>query len=89
MTEEDIKKRRKEAIRREHFIFRMLIILGAVSYKVTYNRFHGFRKTYKARAWHPLIWIFLVAVIIISIPKIIFDAFENIKDVFKEQTYYC
>ena len=31
MTEQDIKKRRREAIRREHFIFRMLIILGVVS----------------------------------------------------------
>ena len=89
MTEEDIKKRRREAIRREHFIFRMLIILGAVSYKVTYNRSHGFRKTYKVRIWHPLTWIFLVFAIIISVPKIIFDAFKNIKDEFKEKTYYC
>ena len=89
MTEEDIKKRRKDAIRREHFIFRLLIMLGAVSYKVTYDRFHGFRKTYKVRAWHPLTWIVLVFVIIIGIPKIIFEALKNIKDEFKEQTYYC
>lgn len=89
MTEEDIKKRRKDAIRREHFIFRLLIMLGAVSYKVTYDRFHGFRKTYKVRAWHPLTWIFLVAAIIVGIPKTIFEALKNIKDEFKEQTYYC
>lgn len=88
MTEEDIKKRRKEAIRKEHFIFRTLIILGAVSYKVTYDKFHGFRKTYKVRAWHPLTWIFLVFIIIFSIPKIIFDALKEIKDEFKEKTYY-
>lgn len=89
MTEEDIKKRRKETLRHEHFIFRILIMFGAVSYKVTYDRFHGFRKTYKVRAWHPLTWIFLIFIIIISIPKIIFEAFKNIKDEFKEQTYYC
>ena len=89
MTEEDIKKRRKETIRHEHLIFRILIILGAVSYKVTYDRFHGFRKTYKGRAWHPLTWIVLVFVIIIGIPKTIFEAFKNIKDEYKEQTYYC
>ena len=89
MTEEDIKKRRKDAIKREHFNFRLLILLGAVSYKVTYDRFHGFRKTYKVRAWHPLTWVFLVAAIIVGIPKTIFEALKNIKDVFKEQTYYC
>lgn len=89
ITKEDIKRRKKEAIRKEHFIFRILIIFGAVSYKVTYNRFHGFMKTYKVRAWHPLTWIFLVSIIIFSIPKIIFDALKEIKDEFKEKTYYC
>lgn len=89
ITKEDVKKRKKEAIRKEHFVFRTLIILGAVSYKVTYDKFHGFRKTYKVRAWHPLTWIFLVFIIIFSIPRIIFDALKEIKDAFKEQTYYC
>lgn len=40
ITEVDIKNRRKEAIRNEHFIFRLLILLGAVRYKVSYDKKH-------------------------------------------------
>lgn len=86
---EAIKNKRKDAIRNEHFLFRLLILLGAVRYKVSYDRFHGYRKTYKVRAWHPLTWILLVLTTIYSIPKIIWDTLKDIKDVFKEQTYYC
>ena len=89
ITEADIKNRRKEAIRNEHFLFRLLILLGAVRYNVRYDRFHGFRKTYKVRAWHPLTWIVIVLIIIFSIPKVIWDAFKGIGDEFKEKTYYC
>ena len=89
ITEEDIKNRRKKAIRNEHFLFRLLILLGAVRYNVSYDRFHGYRKTYKVRAWHPLTWIIMVLVIIFSIPKILWDAFKGIGDEFKEKTYYC
>ena len=89
ITEADIKNRRKEAIRNEHFLFRLLILLGAVRYNVSYNRSHGYRKTYKVRAWHPLTWIIMVLVIIVSIPKILWDAFKGIGDEFKEKTYYC
>ena len=89
MTEVDIKNRRKEAIRNEHFLFRLLILLGAVRYKVSYNEFHGYRKTYKVRVWHPLTWILIALVVIFSIPKIIFDTFKGLKEEFKEKTYYC
>lgn len=89
ITEADIKNKRKESIRKEHFLFRLLILLGAVRYNVRYDRFHGFRKTYKVRAWHPLTWIVIVLIIIISIPKVIWDAFKGIGDEFKEKTYYC
>lgn len=89
MIEQRIKNKRKEAIRSEHFVFRLLILLGAVRYNVSYDRFHGYRKTYKVRAWHPLTWIVIVLIIIISIPKVIWDAFKRIGDEFKEKTYYC
>ena len=89
MIEQRIKNKRKEAIRNEHFLFRLLILLGAVRYNVSYDRCHGYRKTYKLRAWHPLTWIIMVLVIIVSIPKVIWDAFKGIGDEFKEKTYYC
>lgn len=89
MTEVDIKNRRKEAIRNEHFLFRLLILLGAVRYKVSYDEFHGYRKTYKVRVWHPLTWFLIALVVIFSIPKIIFDTFKGLKEEFKEKTYYC
>lgn len=89
MTEVDIKNRRREAIRNEHFLFRLLILLGAVRYKVSYDEFHGYRKTYKVRVWHPLTWILIALVVIFSIPKIIFDTFKGLKEEFKEKTYYC
>lgn len=88
-TEVDIKSRRKEAIKNEHFLFRLLILLGAVRYKVSYDNFQGYRKTYKVRVWHPLTWIMLVLDIIFSIPKIILMIVKDIKETFKEQTYYC
>ena len=89
MTEIDIKNKRKEAIKNESFLFRLFILLGAVRYKVSYDRFHGCRKTYKVRAWHPFTWIMIVLIVIFSILKIIFDTFKSLKDEFKEQTYYC
>ena len=88
-TEVDIKNRRKEAIKNEHFLFRLLILLGAVRYKVSYDNFQGYRKTYKVRVWHPLTWVMLVLNIIFSIPKIILNIVKDIKETFKEQTYYC
>lgn len=93
MAEIDIKNKRKEAIKNESFLFRLLILLGAVRYKVSYDRLHGYRKTYKVRAWHPFTWIMTALIVIFSILKIIFDTFKGIKkgikDNFKEQTYYC
>jgi hypothetical protein len=89
MTEIDIKNRRKEAIRNEGFLFRLLILLGAVRYKVSYDGFHGYRKTYKVRTWHPFTWIMTVLIVIFSIPKVIWDAFKEIREEFKEKTYYC
>lgn len=89
ITEADIKNRRKQAIRKEPFLFRLLILFGAVRYKVSYNKFHGYRKTIKRRAWHPLTWIVMVLVIIFSILEVIWDAFKGIGDEFKEKTYYC
>ena len=85
MTEVDIKNKRKEAIRNEHFLFRLLILLGAVRYKVSYDSFHGYRKTYKVRAWHPLTWIMVVLIMIFSIPNVI----KELGNEFKEKTYYC
>lgn len=87
--EVDIKNKRKESIRKEHFLFRLLILLGAVRYNVSYNRSHGYRKTYKVRVWHPLVWIMIVLIIILSIPKMLFDTFKCLKEEFKEHTYYC
>ena len=89
MTEVDIKNKRKESIRNEHFLFRLLILLGAVRYKVSYNEFHGYRKTYKVRVWHPLTWILIALIVIFSIPKIIIDTFKSLKGEFKEKTFYC
>lgn len=89
MTEIDIKNKRKESIRNERFLFRLLILLGAVRYNVRYDRSHGFRKTYKVRVWHPLTWILIALIIIFSIPKILCDTFKGLKEEFKEKTYYC
>lgn len=89
MNKEDIKARRKESIKKEPFLFRLLIMLGAVRYKVTYDEFHGFRKTYKVRIWHPFVWVLLILIFICNIPKMFLDLFKNLKDEFKEQTYYC
>lgn len=89
VTAEDIKVRRKESIRTEHFLFRVMIYLGIISYKVTYNNFYGYRKTFKARAWHPLTWVFIVFIVIFSIPGIILESFKELKEEFKEKTYFC
>ena len=88
-TEADIRNRRKKAIKNEHFLFRLLILFGAVRYKVGYDNFHGYRKTYKVKVWHPLTWVMLVLNIIFSIPKIILNIVKDIKETFKEQTYFC
>lgn len=89
MTEVDIKNKRKESIRNEHFLFRLLILLGAVRYNVSYDKFHGYRKTYKVKIWHPLVWIILIPIIICAIPRMIFNVFYDLKDEFEEKTYYC
>lgn len=89
MTEVDIKNKRKESIRNEHFLFRLLILLGAVRYKVSYNEFHGYRKTYKVRVWHPLTWIILIPIIICAIPRMIFNVLYDLREEFEEKTYYC
>lgn len=89
MTEVDIENKRKESIRNEHFLFRLLIILGAVRYNVSYDKFHGYRKTYKVKIWHPLVWIILIPIIICAIPKMILDVFKDLKEEFEEKTYYC
>lgn len=89
MTEVDIKNRRKKSIRNENFLFRLLILLGGVRYNVSYDKFHGYRKTYKIRAWHPLTWIIMVFIIIFSIPRIIFETLKELNEEFKEKTYYC
>ena len=89
MTEVDIKNKRKESIRNEHFLFRLLILLGAVRYNVSYDKFHGYRKTYKVKIWHPLVWIILIPIIICAIPKMILDVFKDLKEEFEEKTYYC
>ena len=93
MEKVDIKNKRKESIRKEHFLFRLLILTGVIRYNVSYDKFYGYRKTYKTRAWHPLTWIMIVLIIIFSIPKMIFDTFkelkEDLKEEFKEKTYLC
>lgn len=89
MTEVDIKNKRKESIRNEHFLFRLLIILGAVRYNVSYDKFHGYRKTYKVKIWHPLVWIILIPIIICAIPRMVFNVLYDLKDEFEEKTYYC
>lgn len=89
MTEVDIKNKRKESIRNEHFLFRLLIILGAVRYNVSYDKFHGYRKTYKVKIWHPLVWIILIPIIICAIPRMIFNVLYDLKEEFEEKTYYC
>ena len=89
VTEADIKNKKKEAIRSEDFLFRLLILLGAVRYNVSYDKFHGYRKTYKMRVWHPLIWIMIVLILIFSIPAMIFETLKDLKEEFKEKTYCC
>ena len=89
MTKIDIKNKRKEAIRKENFLFRLLILIGVVRYNVNYDKFYGYRKTYKVRAWHPFTWIIIVLIIIFSIPKMIFDTLKGLKEEFKEKTYLC
>lgn len=89
MKEVDIKNRRKESIRNENFLFRLLILLGGVRYNVSYDKFHGYRKTYKIRVWHPLTWIIMAFIIIFSIPRIIFETLKELKEEFEEKTYYC
>ena len=89
MTEVDIKNKRKESIRNEHFLFRLLILLGAVRYNVSYDKFHGYRKTYKVKIWHPLVWIILIPIIICAIPRMIFNVLYDLKEEFEEKTYYC
>ena len=89
MEKVDIKNKRKEAIRKEHFLFRLLILIGAIRYNVSYDKFYGYRKTYKVRTWHPLTWIMIVLIVIFSIPKMIFDTFKDLKEEFKEKTYFC
>lgn len=89
VTEADIKNRRKAAIRNENFIFRLLILLGAVRYKVSFDRFQGYMKTYKIRAWHPLTWVVIGLCFIFSIPKVIWEALKDIGEEFEEKTYYC
>ena len=89
MTEVDIKNKRKESIRNEHFLFRLLIILGAVRYNVSYDKFHGYRKTYKVKIWHPLVWIILIPIIICAIPRMIFNVLYDLREEFEEKTYYC
>ena len=89
MTKIDIKNKRKEAIKKEHFLFRLLILTGVIRYNVSYDKFYGYRKTYKTRAWHPLTWIIIVLIIIFSIPKMIVDTFKGLKEEFKEKTYLC
>ena len=84
VTEADIKNKKKEAIRSEDFLFRLLILLGAVRYNVSYDKFHGYRKTYKMRVWHPLIWIMIVLILIFSIPAMIFETLKDLKEEFKE-----
>lgn len=87
VTEADIKNKRKEAIRNEPFIFRLFILLGAVRYKISYDEYHGYRKTYKIISWHPLTWVFFGLGLILSILKTIWDGFKDIRDELKEQTY--
>ena len=89
MTEVDIKNKRKEAIRKEHFLFRLLILIGAIRYNVSHHKFYGYRKTYKVGTWHPLTWIMIVLIVIFCIPKMIFDTFKDLKEEFKEKTYFC
>lgn len=89
MTEIDIKNKRKESIRNEHFLFRLLIKLGAVRYNMNYDKFHGYRKTYKVKIWHPLVWIILIPIIICAIPRMVFNVLYDLKEEFEEKTYYC
>lgn len=89
MTKIDIKNKKKEVIRKENFLFRLLILIGVVRYNVNYDKFYGYRKTYKVRAWHPFTWIIIILIIIFSIPKMIFDTLKGLKEEFKEKTYFC
>ena len=94
MTEKEIKEKRKQCIKNEHFMFRMMILLGVISYKVSYrgdNYLNGVRwaKTYKTRWWHPITWFMFTIIFIIGIGQTFIEAFKEIPNEFKEKTFYC
>ena len=94
MTDAEIKQKRRQSIKSEHFVFRLMIYLGVISYKVSYrgdNHLPGIRwaKTYKTRWWHPLTWIVLILVTCIYIVRSIIEAFKEFPKEFQEKTFYC
>ena len=87
-----VKNKRKECINNEHFTFRILILLGVISYRVEYlgdNRFSKWKKCYKTRWYHPLTWIIFLSIFILSFPKLLIDAFKEMSVQFKEVEFYC
>ena len=94
MTEKEIKEKRKQCIKKEHFMFKVMILLGVISYKVNYrgdDQLPGCRwaKTYKTRWWHPITWVTFILATIVGIFELLIETFKEMPNEFKEKTYYC
>ena len=91
ITEKEIKEKRKECIKKEHFTFRMLILLGAIRYNVEYlgdKSLNKWLKKYKVRLWHPLNWIVFCLAFIVGLFQTIIETFKGLKHEFKEKSFY-
>lgn len=89
-----IKAKRKEVLKKERFLFRLLVYLGVIAYRVEYNAdLNQWYKIYKTVWQNPLSWIvFLITLcccIFIAIFTAIIEGFAAFKNEFKEKRYYC
>ena len=92
MTKEDNKAKRKEVLKKEGLLFRILVAIGVISYRVesrnagTYRQWY---KKYKTVWYHPLTWVVFLIVLVVGLARYIFEAFGAIKEEFKEKSFYC
>lgn len=85
-----IKAKRKEVLKKERFLFRMLVALGVISYRVEYNvDLEQWYKIYKTVWWNPLSWVVFLITLCVCIITTIYEGFMAFRDEFKEKRYYC
>lgn len=85
-----IKAKRKEALKKERFFFRLLVYLGIISYRVEYNAdLDQWYKIYKTVWQNPLSWIVFLITLCCCIFTTIIEGFAAFKNEFKEKRYYC